>query len=177
MEIINRQEEIEKFADTETQTYLFEKSVKFNCSIILDAGWSIKADGSIEAGWYIEAGGYIKAGRYIKAGGHIEAGRYIKAGGHIEAGGYIFSFTFSVSAEFIITRKLPFWREYYAEMPPLKKYKKYILDEKKCWDFYKKIDKKEAERICKWNGWHWLIRAQLEMFFGLKEKYEIEKGK
>jgi len=37
------------------------------------------------------------------------------------------------------------------------------------------ISKEEAEKICAWEGWHWILRAQLEMFFGLKEKYVIER--
>lgn len=33
-----------------------------------------------------------------------------------------------------------------------------------------KFTKKEALGICKWTGWHWILRGQLEMFLGLKEK-------
>ena len=61
-------------------------------------------------------------------------------------------------------------------MPPFKKWKKDILDENKYWATFKKlITTKEAKKICKWEGWHWIIRAQLEMFFGLKDKYMIEQ--
>ena len=126
---------------------------KNNCAVF----GSIKAEiiiaeKSIEAGWYIEAGGSIEAGRSIKAGEHV------------------FTFRFRVRAKSITTNLLPFWRNYWAEMPPLKKWRKLILDESRCWDDYRKaISKAEAKKICAWNGWHWLIRAHLEMFFGLKD--------
>jgi len=61
-------------------------------------------------------------------------------------------------------------------MPPLSKWREAILDERLRWSDYKKlISKEEAEKICAWEGWHWILRAQLEMFFGLKEKYVIER--
>ena len=95
----------------------------------------------------------------------------IKAGGGIEAE-WIFSFTFSVTAKYIVTKYLPFWRNYWADMPPLKKWRDKILDDDICWDEYPKmLTRKEKEKICAWNGWHWILRAQLEMYLGLKKKY------
>jgi hypothetical protein len=32
------------------------------------------------------------------------------------------------------------------------------------------LTKEEAEKVCAWDGWHWILRAQLEMFFGLVDK-------
>jgi hypothetical protein len=114
------------------------------------------------------AGGFIEAGRFIEAGCSIEARESIEAGGHI------FSFTFFVYAKRISTRTLPFWRDYWAEMPPLKKWKDRILDESFCWtDYRKMLTKKEAREVCAWDGWHWLLRAHLEMFFGLKKEHVI----
>jgi len=55
-------------------------------------------------------------------------------------------------------------------MPPLKKWKKEILSNK-CWDDYRNLPtKKEAKKICDWDGWHWILKGQLEMFFGLADK-------
>ena len=100
----------------------------------------------------------------------------IEAGGSIKAGGSIFSFQFSISAKFIVSKTLPFWRKYWAEMPPMKKWRDLILNESKCWDDYRKaVTKREAKKICAWDGWHPILRAQLEMFFGLKDKVELLK--
>jgi len=144
------------------------------------AGGAIKAGGWIEAGEWIEAeggiqaGGAIEAGEGIKAGGGIEAEGRIKAGDGIEAG-YIFSYTFDISAKKIVTKHLPFWRNYWAEMPPLRKWRSEILDVYKCWDDYPKmLTKKEKQEICAWDGWHWILKSQLEMYLGLKEEHVIQ---
>ena len=115
--------------------------------------------------------GSIRA-RTIIAEQSIKAGWSIEAGGSIKAGGSIFSFIFDIQAKNLTTKTLPFYRKYWAEMPPLKKWRDKILDESLCWDDYRNemITKAEAEKICKWNGWHPLLRAHLEMFFGLKDK-------
>ncbi|CAK0779105.1 hypothetical protein CCP2SC5_880011 [Azospirillaceae bacterium] len=56
-------------------------------------------------------------------------------------------------------------------MPPLKKWRALILDGKKCWDDYRNmLTPAEAREVCAWDGWHWILRAQLEMFFGLTDK-------
>ena len=151
---------------------------KINGNLIFDGKLIIKNDlvisGCIEAKIIIAEKG-LSAGRSITAGGSITAGTsieargYIMAGGSITAGGYIFSFIFFVRAKAISTHTLPFWRDYWAEMLPLKKWRQEILSGK-CWDDYRKmISKAEAKKICAWPGWHWLLRAQLEMFFGLKD--------
>jgi len=151
-------------------------------SLTISPGWYIKAGRYINAGGFIEAGGFInagehiKAGRYIKAGEYIEAGGRIKAGESIKAGRYIFSFDFDLSATHIITKTVPFWRDFWAEMPPLKKWSKDILDDKNCWNDLRNIlTKEEAAEVCGWDGWHWILRAQLEMFFGLKDKHIISE--
>ena len=60
-------------------------------------------------------------------------------------------------------------------MPPMKKYREAILDERNCWDTLKAmITPAEAQKICKWNGWHWIVRAQLEMFLCLKTIHTID---
>jgi hypothetical protein len=33
------------------------------------------------------------------------------------------------------------------------------------------LSREEAEEVCAWNGWHWILKIQLEMFFGLKEEH------
>ncbi|MFA5163783.1 MAG: hypothetical protein WC441_04700, partial [Patescibacteria group bacterium] len=141
----------------------------------IEAGWHIKAGWYIEAGGYIKAGGYIEAGEYIEAGGYIEAGEYIETGWYIEAGGYVFSFTFALTCKVLITHQLPFGREFWAGIPALpEKFRDKILDTSKCWpDYQQMFTKKQAQQICKWEGWHWILRAQLEMFFGLKEEYKL----
>ena len=175
----------------------FDGKIVFKNFCIVDGyirAQSIESDGSIESGGYIESSGSIKSGRYIesgeyiesdgsiRSGGFIKSGGYIRSGGSIESGGsirsgeYIFSFTFSIVAKYIITKTLPLGRYFWAEMPPLRKWKKEIQTIGLCWDDYRQmITKAEAEEICRWKGWHWILRAQLEMFFGLKEKYEIKK--
>ena len=94
------------------------------------------------------------------------------AGGSIEAGGYIFSFLFSVSAKSITTKRLPFWRNFYADVPPMKRWRNKILDENLCWDDLKNLPtEKEVLSIIAWEGWHWIIRGHLECFFGLKKSF------
>ena len=99
----------------------------------------------------------------------------IEAGESIEAGWYVFSFRFSVSAKVISTKRLPFWREFWAEMPPLAKYRDVILNESNCWADLKRIGQEDADEICAWEGWHWLLRGQLECLFGLRESFEPPK--
>jgi len=169
--IINTQEEWEALRDDGREQYYFNGHLKINIDVSCKAGYSIKAGGSIEAGYSIKAGGYIEAGDSIKAGYSVKAGGYIKAGYSIEAGGYIFSFVFFVSAKKIITRILPFWRQYWAEMPPLKQWKTEILNESRCWGDLQQLIKPHSKEICAWEGWHWILRAQLEMFFELKSEF------
>ena len=104
----------------------------------------------------------------------IEAGWGIEAGEGISAA-YVFSFQFSVNSKWLVTTRLPFWREFYAEMPPMKEFSTEIRNEDNCWrDLKAKVTKEKAEEICKWEGWHPILRAQLEMFFELKSKVFIE---
>ncbi len=57
-------------------------------------------------------------------------------------------------------------------MKPLQKWRSDIEEE--CWDKLKKLPtKKEKKEICEWDGWHPIIKAQLEMFFDLKKKHII----
>ena len=77
MERINSIEELEKFKNYKSRILKFKGSVLFNIPIILEAGWSIEAEGSIEAGGSIEADGSIEAGGFIKACRSIEAGGFI----------------------------------------------------------------------------------------------------
>lgn len=83
---------------------------------------------------------------------------------------FIRSFNF---ATFIATKVVPFGRNYWAEMPPLKKIKYKILDESCCWDDLRNLPTDdEKKEICAWDGWHWILKGQLECFFGLREKFE-----
>ena len=127
-------------------------SLDFSCSLIVD--------------------GYL----YIEAGVSIEAGESIKAGGYIEAGGYVFSFYFEIDCKTLITRTLPFYREYWAGLSILKKWRKQILNRENCWgELRKLISKEEAKQICQWDGFHWILKRQLEMFLGLKTKHVLTK--
>jgi len=59
-------------------------------------------------------------------------------------------------------------------MPPLKKWGDIIKSEA-CWDELRQIPTKEEQNeICQWEGWHWILRAHLEMFYGLKKIVEVE---
>ena len=188
-------EEFEKLLEPDKNRYFFDGSLKILCNINvkfsieitkslwikagggIEAGGWIKAGGGIEAGGWIEAGGGIKAGEWIEAGEWIKAGGAIKTGGGIEAGGGIFSFTFAISAKWISSKILPFWRQYWAEMPPLKKWRKDILNHNNCWDKLRGLPTKdEALEICQWDGWHWILRGQLGCFFGLIDKFEPPKN-
>jgi len=147
----------------------------------------------VEAGEYISTGsalsvrGFIKAKEFIKTRGSIRSVGFVKTDGFIEAGsieakaiieakeyikvfGYVFSFQFAVEAKSISTRRLPFGRRYWAEMPPLKKWRKQILSDMPWEDLRALPTKAEARKICAWGGWHWLLKAHLEMFFGLRDK-------
>ena len=94
----------------------------------------------------------------------------------IEAGGWILSLRFEITCKLLITKRLPFWRAYWAAMPPLRPWAKEILDEKNCWDSLKiLITKDQAKEIAAWDGWHPILRAQLEMFLGLRESVPGEE--
>ena len=143
--IINDEKQLEKYK--KDNIYIFENNVVFKINII--------TTNRIEAGGWINAGGWIKAGEWINAS-------------------YIFSFIFTVECKKLITTKTPFWREYYSEMKPLIKYKNDILNEDNCWHELREICQKDAKEICEWDGWHPLIRCQLEMFFGLKNEHVFQ---
>ena len=146
-------EEFEKLLEPDKNRYFFDGSLKILCNI--NVKFSIEITKSL----------------WIKAGGGI------KAGGWIEAGGGIFSFTFEISAKWISSKILPFWRQYWAEMPPLKKWRKDILNHNNCWDKLRGLPTKdEALEICQWDGWHWILRGQLGCFFGLIDKFEPPKN-
>ena len=126
-------------------------------------------------GIFILAIGSIRFSEWATVWG-IEAGGGIKAGSDIEAL-FVFSFRFEVGAKFLKTKLLPFWREFYAAMPPLAKWAALIRDEHKCWnDLRKAVTREESEEIVKWDGWHPLIAAQLRMFFGLVDRVELGVG-
>ena len=161
----------------------FRGSVSATGSVVTKAGSGIEAGLGIKAGLGIEAGWGIKAGWGIEAGLGIEAGWGIKAGEGIEAGEgikakFVFSFQFKVQSKWIATLYLPFWRAFWAEMPPLKDFRDAIMDESKCWDALRSlVSEKKANEICAWDGWHPLLRAQLEMFFRLKDRVELPASK
>ena len=172
------------------------ENVETSGSIVTTEG-SITAGGFIRADRHIKAGGFIRANRHIKAGGFIETSEYVAAGGDIIANKYIvtgeyikadesiktgwieadwiFSFDNNVSAETISTDHLPAWRKFWAEMPPLRRWREQILDESICWNDFKAIPENEAREICAWEGWHWILRGQLECFFGFKHSFQPPK--
>jgi len=180
-----------------TTDFISYRNVRAGGSI--NAGMDIRvsllaqADGQIKAGrdlrvgsaisrWSILAGGDLKAkdgaiGENIWAGSDIWSGSYLEAKSGIRARGdihcdeYAFSFDHRVEAASLSTRTLFFSRSYWAEMPPLKKWRREILYGDLCWDGFRSLaTKAEAEEICAWNGWHWLLRAHLEMFFRLRDQ-------
>lgn len=107
-----------------------------------------------------------------------QAGSGIKAGSGIEAGTFVFSFQFYVRAKWIETQSLPFWREYWAEMSPLKPFAVEIRKESNCWNSLRAlVSPEQAKEICAWEGWHPLLRAHLEMFFGLKKRVTLDDEK
>ena len=140
----------------------------------IEAGGSIEAWGFIDADRFIKTGGFIKTKGFIKARGSIEARRFIKAGGSIEAGEFVYSFTFEIACKSLMTRLLPFFRNFYAEMPPLKAYRNSILDTSKCWSDLRKEIAPNANEVCAWEGWHPIVKAQLKMFFGLKKSVTFD---
>lgn len=149
---IKSKSDLDKFWQEDEQRYFVEGNLSVQCDLRI--AYSL----------------YVYSSLSIEAGGHI------KAGGYIEAGGYIISFVFEIRATLLITKTLPFYRAYWAEMPPLKKWKDIILDRSKCWDDYTQAPtKEEAKEICKWDGWHPILRAQLEMFLGLKKQVKWTK--
>jgi hypothetical protein len=59
-------------------------------------------------------------------------------------------------------------------MPPLQKWRDAILDDGTCWGNLRgQATPEEAAAICAWEGWHPILRAQMEMFFGLKGRVEF----
>lgn len=146
-----------------------------SCNVIghIRAIGGVCCNGDLTVGEDIRAGNNIEVIGNISAGGPISSGE-LMACEEIESGEYVFSFPYRIHAKSIKTKTLPFWREYWADAPPLKKWRKDILAPSRCWDDLRKLPTKaEAEKICRWGGWHWIIRAQLEMFFGLKDVVEI----
>jgi len=148
----------------------------------IESGWSIRAGGNIESRWGdIAARGPIAARGNITARRDITSGVTIESGGHIEAGGCVYSYWFSILAQSLRTKTLPFYKDFWADMPPLKKWREKILttDNEYClpyWEDLKSlVTKTEAIKICSWDGWHWILRAHLEMLFGLKDKHEMKK--
>jgi hypothetical protein len=96
--------------------------------------------------------------------------RAIEAGESIEAGGFILSLSFEIVCKWLATRTLPFWRAFWAAMPPLAAWREHILDQDTCWDQFRETPStEEAKDIIAWNGWHPVLKAQLEMFFGLRK--------
>ena len=154
----------------ENNVLYFDGSIIFKCSIkvgySIRSGGYIYSNGSIRSDGDIHSDGYIYSNGDIYSGGYIYSNGSIRSDGDIKAGGYIFSSVFEISCKFIVTRTLPFWRSYYAAMPPLTKYAASILNTSKCWDTLRQEIMPDAEPICAWDGWHPIIRAQLRMYFG-----------
>ena len=117
---------------------------------------------------HLSAGKDIWANDGISANNRISAGRGIYAKQTI-SGLFVSSQTFDIKCEKLITSQLPFWRNFWAKQLPLKKWQNQILNDKNCWNDLKSIPtQQEKQEICAWEGWHPILKAQLEMFFGLK---------
>jgi hypothetical protein len=144
-----------------------DKDINVDWSI--GAGSSLHAGGAIISGEHIKAGEYIVAGEALSAHENIHANKVIACDGTITAGGHIISMIFDIKAKAIATRALPFWREFWARMKPLKPFAEAILDTKNCWgDLRELLTEEQAKSVCAWDGWHPHLRAQLLMFFQLK---------
>ena len=127
----------------------------------IESGGSIESRGYIESRSYIESRGYIESGDYIESRSYIESRGYIKSGGYIEAG-YILSLIFEIKCEKMITSKMPFYRNYYSEMPGMEKFAEIIQE--KCWDDIREALMGERDYILNLPCWHPIIRTHIENF-------------
>lgn len=156
-----------------------EKRTKIDGDLIVEGDLSFEPEGgcgTIEVTGAIRCKNLrVKPGWSIRAGRYIDAGGYIHAGGDIDADGLVFSAVFELSCSQLKTGKVPFWREYYLVCPILQKHHKVIRE--RCWDAIREALKPEAKEICAWEGWHPIVRAQLEMFLGLRESVPGEELK
>lgn len=121
---------------------------------------------SIKPGWWLWVGGSLKVGEWLKVGRALKVGESLRVDTWLAAQS-VESGHFSVRCSELRTSLMPLWREFYLPMPPLKKYEAVIREE--CWYEIREALKPDAEGICAWEGWHPLIRAQLQMFLGLRE--------
>lgn len=137
------------------------------------SGWNMESGASMESGWFMESGGSMTAGGDMTAGWSIESGKSIESGGSIVSDQFVHSMRYDIKAKSIKTRLLPHWRQYYADLPIMGKYRELILDTEMCWDDIRKaiIDGGDAQRIYDWDGWHWIIRGQIGCFLGLIESF------
>ena len=171
--------DIEAEGDIEAKGYIKAKG-HIKAKGYIEAGWYIESEEYIKAGWYIkakghiEAKGYIESEEYLKAGWYIEAKGYIEAKEYIEAGWYIYNFCFAIKCKYLTTSILPYCRDYWARMLPLKQHAEIILNTKNCWDEIRYKLLPYAVEICAWEGWHPILAAQLQMFFKLKDRVEGE---
>ena len=153
-----------KIKDSEELEQYYDKSRN-----LIEIKGNLECDSDIVAKYSLLVSGSIKSGVSIKSG------KSIKSGGSIESGGYIFSFQFEIKAKSAKSKILPFWREYWAAMPVLSRYRDAILNESNCWLNLKAlVSKEEAAEICAWEGWHPILRWHLEMFFGLKKEHVFD---
>lgn len=179
---IKSRSEIEQYYREDREEFLFPDCVIFDLPIEIDGSvlatgyiktrWFTRVSGSIESGLYIEAGDRLEAGKNIKAVGPIKANARIKTGKNIETEACVFSYMFEIQAKRISTNLLPLWRSFWAEMFPLGKWKEQILNDNLCWQDLRALPtKKEQIEICSWEGWHWILRGQLECFFGIRKSF------
>lgn len=199
MIIIRTPKEIEHFWNESRGAYVFDNDVIFECSIevkqsiiadgFIIGGGSIKTQGFIRSGGLLEVGGSINVGEFVKADwnikvvrwlivkksitseGFIEVAGPIAAGDFIKTSKHVLSLSFDIRTLEIATKTLPFWRKFWAEMPPLRKFRSAILSNT-CWEELRDLPTlEEKKEICAWDGWHWLLRGQLECFLGLRDSF------
>lgn len=145
---------------------------QINCRLSISASGDISAGSSIRSNWYIESGGNINVYGNISSEGTISAKEKITAWS-------VHSQNFEVKCKILKTLGLPFSKSFWVHQLPLLKWKEDIINNDKTgWnsaEFKKYIDElinlEEKEVICNWEGWHPLLRAQLQMFLGIK--YEV----
>lgn len=141
----------------------------------LTVGGAIKSMGSIDCRRGIFAdhdiecmGSLTSCFSIVSKEGYIKSFESILAGESL-IGNFIETPTFDVVAHKLKTRYLPYSRLYYAELPILESIKDDIMNEDLCWDELREISQPLKDTILGWDGWHPLVRLQIEMFFGLRE--------
>lgn len=145
-----------------------------NSNKYIQSDRAIISEGPIIAQDYIESQSFIFSFEWISSQSYIKVLDSMQAIGLIETENIecsnIWSNKNNIKCKSLKTRTLPFYREYYAGLKLLKKYKRLIMTTRNCWDEIRQgIEEEDIKEICEWEGWHPLIKCQVEMFLGVKD--------